>query len=244
VLPTSMRKRSSCDIIRRGGYQAEPDHHPDQRAQKSRGLHQYLDRLPRATRPRRSHKNSRQCHRAIGKANSLRPRWPRGWSTEEPSRCRSRESPAALTSLHRLHHRKPCAPSGINVAAAYPTVHKNDHAEVTSHRVRNDALCCPPPHWRPRFATETLSGQRVALNADPTQDSHDRYGRSLAYVVLADGRDFSVEAARAAAARTYVYDDKPVSRYPEIKAAEDEAQAAHRCLWGPPCTGHTDSTPT
>ena len=101
--------------------------------------------------------------------------------------------------------------------------------------------------WGPeaaRFATETLSGQRVALEEDPTQDTHDRYGRSLAYVVLADGRDFSVEAARAGAARIYVYDDKPVGRYPEIKAAEDEAQAAHRGLWGPPCNGHTESTPT
>lgn len=101
--------------------------------------------------------------------------------------------------------------------------------------------------WGPQateFAIETLAGQRVALNADPTQDTHDRYGRSLAYVVLADGRDFAVEAARAGAARSYVYGDKPVSRYPEIKAAEDEARAAHRGLWGPPCNGHTESTPT
>lgn len=100
--------------------------------------------------------------------------------------------------------------------------------------------------WGPeatRFATETLTGQRVALNADPTQDPRDRYGRSLVYVDLADGRNFSVEAARAGMARSYVYDDNPVSRYPEIKAAEEDARAAHRGLWGSPCNGHTESVP-
>lgn len=69
--------------------------------------------------------------------------------------------------------------------------------------------------WGPeaeRFAAETLAGRRVALTADPTQDAHDRYGRSLAYLDLGDGRDFSIEAARAGMARSYAYDDKPVSR--------------------------------
>lgn len=101
--------------------------------------------------------------------------------------------------------------------------------------------------WGPeaeRSATETLTGQRITLTADPTQDANDRYGRTLAYVNLADGRDFSVESARSGMARSYVYDDKPVSRYPEIRAAEDEARAALRGLWGPPCNGRTESTPT
>jgi hypothetical protein len=42
--------------------------------------------------------------------------------------------------------------------------------------------------------------------------------------------DFSVEAARAGMARSYVYDYKPVSRYPEIRAAEEDARGAHRGL--------------
>ncbi|WP_198529218.1 hypothetical protein [Mycolicibacterium obuense] len=35
--------------------------------------------------------------------------------------------------------------------------------------------------WGPeaeRFAAETLTGQRISLTADPTQDTHDRYGRT------------------------------------------------------------------
>jgi micrococcal nuclease len=91
------------------------------------------------------------------------------------------------------------------------------------------------------FAKTTMLGQRVALVTDPTQDVTDRYGRTLAYLVRADGWDYSVEAARAGAARSYVYDDHPVSRYDAIEAAETEAREAHRGLWGPPCNGNTAS---
>lgn len=101
--------------------------------------------------------------------------------------------------------------------------------------------------WGPesaRYAADTLAGQRVAITADPTQDARDRYGRSLAYVDLADGRDFSVEAARAGMARSYVYENHPVSRSTEITAAEQDARTARRGLWGPPCNGHTESVPT
>jgi micrococcal nuclease len=52
-----------------------------------------------------------------------------------------------------------------------------------------------------------------------------------------------VEAARAGVAHSYVYGGVPVARYAQIDAAEKEAQAAHRGLWGPPCFGHTDSIP-
>ena len=54
--------------------------------------------------------------------------------------------------------------------------------------------------WGPEasnFAAATMLGQRVALVPDPTQDVTDRYGRTLAYLVRADGWDYSVEAARA-----------------------------------------------
>ena len=66
--------------------------------------------------------------------------------------------------------------------------------------------------WGPEaseFATETLAGQRVALIPDPTQDRTDRYGRTLAYLDKADGWDYSIEAARAGAAHSYVYHGRP-----------------------------------
>lgn len=100
--------------------------------------------------------------------------------------------------------------------------------------------------WGPEateFATSTMLGQRVALIPDPTQDRTDRYGRTLAYLEKADGWNYSVEAARAGAARSYVYEGNRVSRYDAIVAAEREAREAQRGLWGPPCYGETESVP-
>jgi micrococcal nuclease len=100
--------------------------------------------------------------------------------------------------------------------------------------------------WGPEateFAKSTMIGQRVALVPDPTQDRTDRYGRTLAYLVRADGWDYSVEAARAGSAKSYVYGGNPVSRYSAIAAAEQDARDALSGLWGAPCFGDTASVP-
>jgi micrococcal nuclease len=100
--------------------------------------------------------------------------------------------------------------------------------------------------WGPEateFAKSTLVGQRVAVVTDPTQDRTDRYGRTLAYLVRADGWDYSVEATRAGTALSYVYGGRPVERYGAIEAAEKEARDSGRGLWGPPCFGDTASVP-
>jgi micrococcal nuclease len=101
--------------------------------------------------------------------------------------------------------------------------------------------------WGPEateFAKSTMLGQRVALVPDPTQDMTYRDGRTLAYLDKADGSDYSVEAARAGAAHSYIYHDHPAERAGEIAAAEQEAKAAGRGLWGPPCFGETASVPS
>ncbi|AWK75446.1 hypothetical protein CBI38_09915 [Rhodococcus oxybenzonivorans] len=99
--------------------------------------------------------------------------------------------------------------------------------------------------WGPEsssWAREQLEGERVALVPDLTQDTTDAYGRMLAYVVKSDGWDYSVESARAGMAKSYLY-DSPVTRHPQIIAAEQNAIAAGRGLWGPPCNGNTESVP-
>ncbi|WP_330218408.1 thermonuclease family protein [Mycolicibacterium obuense] len=93
-----------------------------------------------------------------------------------------------------------------------------------------------------------METKRTGRQVEPAQPHHVDHptavNRTLSYVNLADGRDFAVEAVRAGMGRSYVYDEKPVSRYPEIRAAVDEARTALRGLWGPPCNGHTESART
>jgi micrococcal nuclease len=100
--------------------------------------------------------------------------------------------------------------------------------------------------WGPEaseFAKSTLLGQRVAFVTDPSQGMYDPFGWTLAYLDKGDGWDYSVEAARAGAARSYVYHGNPSARADEIAAAEQEAKAAGRGLWGPPFFGQTTSVP-
>lgn len=90
-------------------------------------------------------------------------------------------------------------------------------------------------------ATRLLGGQKVTVTRDRGQDAADRYGRTLAYLTLPDGSDYSVAAARGGYAKSYVYDHRPVTKHAEIAAAEKAAQIGKAGLWGPPCNGATDS---
>lgn len=84
------------------------------------------------------------------------------------------------------------------------------------------------------FATLTLEGREVSLATDPTQATHDRHGRLLAYAVLADGTNYSVAAAEVGVVRAYTY-DVPVQLADEIAAAEERARSERLGIWGPPC---------
>jgi len=95
----------------------------------------------------------------------------------------------------------------------------------------------PVQCWGPEataFATQTLLNKTVTVVADPTQDRVDSFGRTLAYVLLPGGRDFSVLAAEAGHARSYIY-DRPPLHHAAITAAEAQARATGLGLWGPAC---------
>jgi micrococcal nuclease len=96
----------------------------------------------------------------------------------------------------------------------------------------------PVECWGPEaaeFARQTLLNQPVTLIADPTQDAVDRYGRVLSYILLADGRDFSVLAAEGGHARAYMYGAVAPQRFVAITAAESRARTAGLGLWGSAC---------
>jgi micrococcal nuclease len=97
----------------------------------------------------------------------------------------------------------------------------------------------PVQCWGPeatRFATTTLLNKKVSLITDPTQAVRDRHDRLLAYVYLPDGTNYSVLAAGAGVARSYVFNGTPVAQHAAIAAAEGQARAAHQGLWGA-CAG-------
>ena len=75
-------------------------------------------------------------------------------------------------------------------------------------------------------------GTPVALEPDPSQDRVDRYGRLLAYVRLPSGRLAEEAQLSAGWATVYVYDGKPVSRYPAFRRAAAAARFARRGVWG------------
>ncbi len=91
------------------------------------------------------------------------------------------------------------------------------------------------------FATQTLSGRRVAIVGDPSQDPRDKYGRTLAFIIRDDGWNYSIEAVRSGMAHPYVYQNNPSRFSPAISAAETAAKTDKLGLWGPKCNGQTSS---
>ena len=89
------------------------------------------------------------------------------------------------------------------------------------------------------FAARTLDGKTVTVVSDPSQPAVDKRGRTLGYLRLADGSDFSVRAA-AAGMVTYHDDGQPVTAAAEIMGAQAGAQNAKQGLWGP-CNGNIDA---
>lgn len=83
-----------------------------------------------------------------------------------------------------------------------------------------------------------VEGKTVYLLKDVSET--DRYGRLLRYVFLADGTHVNAELVRQGYAQLATF-PPDVSRLAEIRAAEQEARAAGRGLWG---AGSSDPPPT
>ncbi|MGH8978069.1 MAG: thermonuclease family protein [Acidimicrobiia bacterium] len=81
-------------------------------------------------------------------------------------------------------------------------------------------------------AHELLDGEDVTLESDPTQGEVDRFGRTLAYVWLPDGRSLGETLIREGYAFEYTY-DTPYKYQAEYDAAEAAARDAERGLWAP-----------
>jgi endonuclease YncB( thermonuclease family) len=74
-----------------------------------------------------------------------------------------------------------------------------------------------------------VEGRSVRLEGDAGSGSHDRYGRTLAYVYLLDGRMLNLEIIGQGYGFAYV--KYPFTRMEEFRAAERDAREQGRGLW-------------
>lgn len=81
-----------------------------------------------------------------------------------------------------------------------------------------------------RFTAKLVEGKRVRLEYD--WQRVDRYGRTLAYVYLADGTFVNAEIVKQGYG--YAYTKYPFKYLEEFRALEREAREAARGLWARP----------
>lgn len=88
-------------------------------------------------------------------------------------------------------------------------------------------------------AERLLNGQTVALEADPSQDERDSYGRLLRYVWLPDGKLFNLEMVVGGFAHEYTY-NVPYKYQAAFQQAESDSRGRGWGLWAvSTCNGDT-----
>jgi micrococcal nuclease len=90
---------------------------------------------------------------------------------------------------------------------------------------------CGGPQASAHLAAIAPAGTPVKLEADPTQDREDRYGRTLAYVRLPDGRLAEDAQLQAGWATVYVFEGDPVALDSEFRRSQTAARKALRGVW-------------
>ncbi|MFH0873458.1 MAG: thermonuclease family protein [Candidatus Komeilibacteria bacterium] len=89
-----------------------------------------------------------------------------------------------------------------------------------------------------------LTGKRVKLQADPTQDNRDKYSRLLRYAWLEDGTFFNLTMVADGYAVEYTY-QTPYQYQQEFKRAEADARTKKLGLWADnACPGTSVNTNT
>lgn len=80
-----------------------------------------------------------------------------------------------------------------------------------------------------QYATQQALGKQVTIVLDTVSDQRDRYGRLLAYVVLADGRVLNAELIKNGFG--YAYLSFPHSEFTTYQALMEQAIAEKSGLW-------------
>jgi micrococcal nuclease len=104
-------------------------------------------------------------------------------------------------------------------------------ADFTEIKVRLEGIDCPEKNQAfgqkaKQFTSDLCFGKQVSFQ----KTGQDRYGRSLGYIILPDGRNLNKEILRAGFAWHY----KKYNQSKELADLEKEAKAAKRGLWYDP----------
>lgn len=88
------------------------------------------------------------------------------------------------------------------------------------------------------FTAQSVNGKKVRLEADPTNDNRDRYGRLLRYVYLPDGS--LLDKTLIEQGYGFAYLNFPFQKKDEFAEAQAKAEAAKAGLWSA-CQPHQES---
>ncbi len=148
---------------------------------------------------------------------------------------------AALTSVAVANAERPSASTG---AFTYPgtVTHIVDgdtlDVRLTSGKIERIRLIgIDTPERGVCFFSQATARARqlamskpVVLRGDATQDTRDRYGRLLAYVWLAGGKDLGYQLVAGGFAKVYVY-RSAFQRLPAYRSAETTARGVTAGQW-------------
>lgn len=83
-----------------------------------------------------------------------------------------------------------------------------------------------------QYAKTLLQGTQVRLELDTTQDTRDKYGRLLAYVIMTNSQDFGEKMIQDGYAYEYTYRGNSYKNQKLYKNAESRAKESKVGLWG------------
>lgn len=89
-------------------------------------------------------------------------------------------------------------------------------------------------------AHELLEGKSVTLEYDPVVGQIDKYGRTLAYIILPSGEIYNQKMIAEGYAHEYTYSGQNYKYQAQFKSAEKTAESAGLGFWAPTtCGGDT-----
>lgn len=89
-------------------------------------------------------------------------------------------------------------------------------------------------------AHELLDDQYVSLEYDNKVGQNDKYGRTLAYIIMADGTNYNQKMIAEGYAHEYTYSSQTYKYQAEFKSAQVNAETSQLGLWSPnTCGGNT-----